>query len=224
MGCDRAGAHDVRRRDRDRRGEGGGRRLRDPCVHRDSIRTRWRGGGDDTTGADGAVRNDSRSLEEQLVGGKNYQFPWYQGIGVELINKLIFEKAGLKPADFPKEVSGLKDLCQTLKTKAGTVCDVRLPVSDLLAQMVDAGGVKVISDDGKKFTFDSPEGVAWLQMYVDMVKAGTVDNAALTGDDPFGLLLFSAGQAPFYTVVPILIFFIAVQRYFVRGLTGAVKG
>jgi putative chitobiose transport system permease protein len=25
-------------------------------------------------------------------------------------------------------------------------------------------------------------------------------------------------------VVPILIFFIAVQRYFVRGLTGAVKG
>jgi putative chitobiose transport system substrate-binding protein len=143
--------------------------------------------------------------KEQLVGGKNYQFPWYQGIGVELINKQIFEKAGLKPADFPKEVSGLKDLCQTLKTKAGTVCDVRLTVSDLLAQMVYEGGVKVISDDGKKFTFDSPEGVAWLQMYVDMVKAGTVDNAALTGDDRFGLLLFSAGQAPFYQTGPNLI-------------------
>ena len=28
----------------------------------------------------------------------------------------------------------------------------------------------------RRFTFDSPEGVAWLQMYVDMVKAGTVDN------------------------------------------------
>jgi ABC-type glycerol-3-phosphate transport system permease component len=26
------------------------------------------------------------------------------------------------------------------------------------------------------------------------------------------------------TVVPILIFFLAVQRYFVRGLAGAVKG
>ncbi len=42
--------------------------------------------------------------------------------------------------------------------------------------MVYEGDVKVISDDGKTFTFDSPEGVAWLQMYVDMVKAGTVDN------------------------------------------------
>jgi len=26
------------------------------------------------------------------------------------------------------------------------------------------------------------------------------------------------------TVVPILVFFIAVQRYFVRGLAGAIKG
>jgi putative chitobiose transport system substrate-binding protein len=143
--------------------------------------------------------------KQQLVGGKNYQFPWYQGVAVELINKQLFDKAGLKPADFPKEVAGLKDLCQTLKTKASTVCDVRLTVSDLLAQMVYEGGVKVISDDGKKFTFDSPEGVAWLQMYVDMVKAGTVDNSALTGDDRLGLLLFSAGQAPFYQTGPNLI-------------------
>ena len=55
------------------------------------------------------------------------------------------------------------------------MCDIRLTVNDLLAQMVYEGNVKVISDDGKTFTFDSPEGVAWLQMYVDMVKAGTVD-------------------------------------------------
>jgi putative chitobiose transport system substrate-binding protein len=143
---------------------------------------------------------------QQLVAGKNYQFPWYQGIGVELINKQIFEKAGLKPEDFPKEVSGLKDLCQTLKDKASTVCDIRLTVSDLLAQMVYEGGVKVISDDGKKFTFDSPEAVTWLQMYVDMVKAKTVDNAILTStDDRVGLLLFSAGQAPFYQTGPNLI-------------------
>ena len=71
--------------------------------------------------------------------------------------------------------------------------------SDLLAHMVYEGGVKPISDDGKKFTFDSPEAVAWLQMYVDMVKAGTVDNSILTTtDDRVGLLLFSSGQAPFY--------------------------
>jgi putative chitobiose transport system substrate-binding protein len=143
--------------------------------------------------------------KEQLIDGKNFQFPWYQGLNIELINKRLFEKAGLDPAAFPKTVDGLKDLCQTLKDKAGTVCDIRLTVSDLIAQMVYEGGVKPIGADGK-FTFDSPEAVAWLQMYVDMVKAGTVDNTALTTtDDRTGLLLFSAGQAPFYATGPNLI-------------------
>ncbi len=144
--------------------------------------------------------------KEQLIDGKNYQFPWYQGINVELVNKRIYEKAGLAVADFPKTIDGLPALCQTLKDKAGTVCDIRLTVNDLLSQMVYEGGVKVLSDDGKTFTFDSPEGVAWLQMYADMVKAGTLDNTALTtADDRVGLLIFSAGQAPFYATGPNLI-------------------
>jgi putative chitobiose transport system substrate-binding protein len=43
-------------------------------------------------------------------------------------------------------------------------------------------------------------------MYVDMVKAETVDNTALTTkDDRVGLLIFSAGQAPFYQTGPNLI-------------------
>jgi putative chitobiose transport system substrate-binding protein len=144
--------------------------------------------------------------KEQLVGGKNFQFPWYQGINVELINKRLFEKAGLTEADFPKTVDGLPALCKTLHEKAETVCDIRLTVSDLLAQMVYEGGVKVLSDDGKTFTFDSPEAVAWLNMYVGMVKDGTVDNTILTTkDDRIGLLLFSSGGAPFYATGPNLI-------------------
>jgi putative chitobiose transport system substrate-binding protein len=144
--------------------------------------------------------------KEQLIDGKNYQFPWYQGINVELINKRIYEAAGLSVADFPKTFDGIPALCQTLHDKANTVCDLRLTVNDLLSQMVYEGNVKVLADDGKSFTFDSPDAVKWLQTYVDMVKAGTVDNTALTtSDDRVGLLIFSAGQAPFYQTGPNLI-------------------
>jgi putative chitobiose transport system substrate-binding protein len=145
--------------------------------------------------------------KSQLVDGKNYQFPWYQGIAVELINKRIYgEGAGLSVADFPKTIDGLPALCQTIKDKTGALCDLRLTVNDLLAQMTYEGNVKVINDDASAFTFDSPEGVAWLQMYKDMVKAGTVDQAALTtAEDRVGLLIFSAGQAPFYQTGPNLI-------------------
>jgi putative chitobiose transport system substrate-binding protein len=145
--------------------------------------------------------------KSQMVNGKNFQFPWYQGISVSLINKRIYEEgAGLKVEDFPKTFDGVPAVCKTIKEKTGTLCDLRLTVNDLLAQMTYEGGVKVLSDDGKSFTFDSPEGVAWLQTYVDMVKDGTVDTAALTTqDDRVGLLIFSAGQAPFYQTGPNLI-------------------
>ena len=144
--------------------------------------------------------------KEQLVDGKNYQFPWYQGLNVELINKRLFEKAGLDPAAFPKTIDGIPALCKTLKEQASTVCDIRLTVNDLISQMVYEGNVKPISADGKTFTFNSPEAVAWLQMYVQMVADGTVDNTTLTTtDDRTGLLLFSAGQAPFYATGPNLI-------------------
>ena len=136
---------------------------------------------------------------EQLVDGKNYQFPWYQGINVDLINKQLFDKAGISVSDFPKTIDGLPQICQTLHDKANTVCDIRLTVNDLLAQMVYEGNVKPVSADGKSFTFDSPDAVKWLTMYRDMVKAGTVDNGILTTtDDRVGLLLFSSGEAPFY--------------------------
>jgi len=140
---------------------------------------------------------------EQLVNGENFQFPWYQGLNVELINKQIFDKTGVTLDQFPKTIDGLPALCKTILDKTSTVCDIRLTVSDLLAQMVYEGNVKVYNADNTAFAFNSADGVKWLQMYVDMVKAGTVDNTILTtNDDRVGLNAFSAGAAAFYATGP----------------------
>lgn len=143
---------------------------------------------------------------DNLVNDHSFQFPWYQAIAIELINKKIYADAGLDPAEFPTTVDELPALCQTIKDETGTLCDIRLTVNDYLTQMTYEGGVKAMNDAGTEFTFDSPEAVAWLQMYVDMVKAGTVDTDALTTAlDRVALLIFSAGQAPFYQTGPQLI-------------------
>ena len=141
---------------------------------------------------------------EQLVDGENFQFPWYQGLNVELINKILYtDKAGLDAANFPTKWTELPALCKTLKEKAATLCALRLTVNDILSQMVYEGNVDVINDAGTAFTFNSAAGVAWLNQYVQMVADGTVDNSILTTtDDRVGLLLFSAGQAPFYQTGP----------------------
>ncbi len=177
--------------------------------------------------------------EQQLVEGVNYQFPWYQGISVDLINTKIYQGdavrdadgkitgykggAGLAIEDFPKSVDGLPALCKTIKEKTGTLCDIRLTVNDLLAQMVYEGGVKVLSDDKKSCTFDSADGVAWLDMYVGMVKDGTVDKTVLVTDqDRVGLDLFTSGNAAFYQTGPNLIREVRANNPALYGYLAAV--
>ncbi len=144
--------------------------------------------------------------DQQLVEGMHYQFPWYQGIQVDLVNREIYDQTGLAIEDFPKTVQELPELCQTIKDTTGTLCAIRLTVNDLLAQMTYEGGVDVINADGTAFTFDSPDAVEWLQMYADMVAAGTVDRTVLVTDqDRVGLDLFTSGQAAFYNTGPNLI-------------------
>jgi putative chitobiose transport system substrate-binding protein len=194
-------------------------------------------------GLDDQVPDDVKGLyfdglwQQQLVDDVNFQFPWYQGISVALINTQIYQGspvagsdppafeggAGLKIEDFPKETAGLKDLCQTIKDKTGKLCDIRLTVTDLLAQMVYEGDVDVINEDGTAFTFDSPAAVEWLQMYVDMVKAGTVDRNALLGDDRVGLDLFTSGEAPFYITGPNLIREVRANNPGLYGFLQAVQ-
>jgi ABC-type glycerol-3-phosphate transport system substrate-binding protein len=141
----------------------------------------------------------------QLVDGKSYQVPWYQAIAVELINTKIYSDTGLKVEDFPKDFDSIPALCQTIKDKTSTLCDLRIAYTDILRDMAYQGGVKVYDTDTKKFTFDSAEGVAWLQMYADMVKAGTLDRAPLLAEDRVGLELFTSGKAAFYQTGPQLI-------------------
>lgn len=142
----------------------------------------------------------------QLVDGKSYQVPWYQAVAVELINKQLYEeKAGLKADEFPTTFDAFPELCQTIKAKTGTLCDLRIAYTDILRDMAYQGGVDVYDPATKKFTFDSPEGVAWLQMYVDMAKAGTIDRNALLQEDRVGLDLFTSGRAAFYQTGPQLI-------------------
>jgi putative chitobiose transport system substrate-binding protein len=142
-----------------------------------------------------------------LVDGQNYQFPWYAAVATELINTQVYSNtAGLDWNNFPTKIDELPAICKTIKEKTGTLCDIRLTVNDLPSQMIYEGNVKFMSADGKTYTFDSPEAAKWLQMYVDMVKDGTVDRKILVTDqDREALDLFTSGKAAFFQTGPQLI-------------------
>jgi ABC-type glycerol-3-phosphate transport system substrate-binding protein len=135
----------------------------------------------------------------QLVDGKSYQVPWYQAVPVMLVNRQIYDKTGLDVRDFPQKLEDLGPLCLTVKLNTSTRCNIGLDMNDLLRDMAYQGGVKVYDEQTKKFTFDSAEGVAWLQMYVDWLKVGIIDPTALTATDyHVGLDQFDTGNVAFY--------------------------
>ncbi len=122
---------------------------------------------------------------EQLINGENFQFPWYQVLDVELINKKIY-RGGRRPERrrLPQDDRrSCRPCARRSRTRPTRSCDIHLTVNDILSQMVYEGDVDVINDAGTAFTFDSKAGVDWLQMYVDMVAADTVDTARPDGED-----------------------------------------
>ena len=89
--------------------------------------------------------------------------------------------------------------------------------------MTYEGGVQVINEDGTEFTFDSPEGVAWLQYYVDLVQDDLVDKAILVAEqDRDALNLFVSGNAPFYQTGPNLIRIVRESNPALYGYLGVV--
>ena len=139
------------------------------------------------------------------VGGSSFQVPWYQAVDAYLVNTDVISAAGFKLDQMPKTFDEQKTFCEAVYKAISVACGLRLTTDNLLKNMAYEGNAKVMSDDGKSFTFDSPEAVAWVQYYADLVKSGAVAKDVLLGDDRIGLDRFTAGQMPFYVTGPQLI-------------------
>jgi putative chitobiose transport system substrate-binding protein len=142
------------------------------------------------------------------VGGSSFQVPWYQAVDGYLVNTDVISKAGFKLDQLPKSFDEQKTFCEAVFAKVKIPCGLRLNTGNLLKSMAYEGNVKVMSEDGKSFSFDSPEAVAWLQYYADMVKSGATAKDILLlsdADDRIGLERFTSGQMPFYVTGPQLI-------------------
>jgi multiple sugar transport system substrate-binding protein len=120
-------------------------------------------------------------LAASTFDNKVYTLP-YQGNSMSLfINNKLFQAAGLDPQkDAPKTWNDLLALCPKLKKVDGTrttqkafafpYSSVRWEMQDLQPLIEQFGG-KVLSDDGKTITVNSPEAVKALTLWRDVTKA-----------------------------------------------------
>lgn len=136
-------------------------------------------------------------LDAGRIGEKIYAIPHAYGTPQLYYNKDIFRKAGLDPNKPPRTWDEVIAAGKQIKEKTG------LPgVAHLHASMGDYGtmvmvtnaGATYLTPDGTEAKFDSPEGIAVLQMWQDMAKSGIMPIA----NDQQWSAAFSAGQMGMY--------------------------
>jgi putative chitobiose transport system substrate-binding protein len=138
-------------------------------------------------------------LASSSVGGDVYAFPWYQAPTVLMYNKAIFERAGLDPEAPPKSYEEAIEMARTIRE--ATLLEGLAPLpfpEDWLVQ----NGVQILTEDESAPAFNTPEGVAALQVYVDAVESRAVSREAANFDYEKAIRDFAGGQSAMLVTGP----------------------
>jgi len=111
-------------------------------------------------------------MANSQVDGKTYSIPFQRSTIVLYYNKEAFKEVGLDPEKPPQNWDELVEYAAKLK-KDGR-WGVEIPTSGFASWMFQSfalqNGKNLMSEDGKKAYFDTPENVEALQLWVDLAK------------------------------------------------------
>ncbi|MEK3914410.1 ABC transporter substrate-binding protein [Paenibacillus sp. FSL H7-0331] len=115
-------------------------------------------------------------MSNSQTGGKTYSIPFQRSTIVLYYNKDLFKAAGLDPEKAPQTWDEMKDYASKL-TKNG-VWGLEIPVTGYAYWMMQTfalqNGKNLMSEDGKKVMFNTPENVQGLQYWSDLAKKDKV--------------------------------------------------
>lgn len=136
-------------------------------------------------------------LDAGRIGDKIYAIPHAYGTPQLYFNKDIFRKAGLDPDKPPRTWDEVIAAATTIKQKTGMpgVAHLHASMGDYGTMvMVTNAGATYLTPDGTEAKFDSPQGIAILQMWQDMAKSGIMPVA----NDQQWTAAFQGGQMGMY--------------------------
>ncbi|WP_227878493.1 ABC transporter substrate-binding protein [Arthrobacter dokdonensis] len=126
-----------------------------------------------------------------------YGYPWYLNTDVDYWNKTMLSDCGLDPSKVPTTTDQLFDQAATMHQHC--------PDKYLMSRKPGLGdftlaGVKVLNDDGTKFTFaDSPEAVDLIARYAKAYQQKYMPPSVLNSDYLGNSTLFTQGKVAWTT-------------------------
>ena len=157
---------------------------------------------------DAKVSNQERSSylpniwKASTLNGKTFGIPWYLTTRLTIYNTDLLKQAGITqpPATFGE----LANVAQQIKDKTGKyaffVTFAPQDSGEVLESFVQMG-VTLVNTEGKA-AFNSPEGKAAFQYWVDLYKKGLLPREVLTQGHRHAIDLYQSGQTAFLASGP----------------------
>ncbi|WP_432890375.1 ABC transporter substrate-binding protein [Kribbella sp. CA-245084] len=112
-----------------------------------------------------------------VVDGKRIAIPWYNGgTSLSFYNKDLLAKAGFDPAKPPTTY----DDALTLATKYHDATGKSATNFMAYSSVVQADGIKLLSEDGKTAAFNTPETLALVQKFKPLFASGAIAPGSLS--------------------------------------------
>lgn len=157
---------------------------------------------------DTKVPNDARASylpniwKASTLNSKSFGIPWYLTTRLTIYNTDLLKQAGIsKP---PATYTELAQVAQQIKDKTGKyaffVTFVPQDSAEVLQSFVQMG-VTLLDAEGKA-AFNSPQGKAAFQYWVDLYKKGLLPKEALTQGHRHAIDLYQAGETAFLASGP----------------------
>lgn len=132
--------------------------------------------------------------QASTLDGKSFGLPWYLTARVTIYNQELFQQAGIQQP--PKTYGELKKIAGQIKQKTGKYAFfVTFSPGDsgeVLESLVQMG-VQLVDEEGKA-AFDTPEGIAAFQYWVDLYQQGLLPPEVLTQGHRHAIELYQAGE------------------------------
>ncbi|WP_017651276.1 ABC transporter substrate-binding protein [Fortiea contorta] len=132
--------------------------------------------------------------QASTLNGKSFGIPWYLTTRLTIYNTDLLKQAGVSKT--PSTYAELAQVAQQVKDKTGKyaffVTFVPQDSGEVLQSFVQMGATLV--DTAGKAAFNSPQGKAAFQYWVDLYKKGLLPREALTQGHRHAIDLYQAGE------------------------------
>ncbi len=158
----------------------------------------------DVSGSPGAGRAvDGAPAAPALSPTGPYGVPWYLSTQVLIYDRAKLAAVGIDSASVPTTFDGLLDFADAYHRKTGDYAFFyNLVAESDLVMVLQAEGIPIVTPDGRRAAFDTPEAAAILERWRETFRAGAMPRESLTQGHAAAMKLYQSGTIALFVGGP----------------------